>query len=202
MKRMIVIAVLVLALIAAVSWIQVDGQLHAVAASLAVAIRGSDGWYAHPTLASRADDIDGVYVVSPEMPAGANFAAVRVDSMTGEQTATSVTLDPGSPFHAFVPAAVRADVRGFHFERPVLHLWSFPDGGGPGIHRVDSATGRLAVMAERRTLLTRKVFNSSSTPEVLSLVSADRFGRWHAALARNGSGWTLFLFTRNPVEEP
>jgi hypothetical protein len=201
MKRMILIAVLVLVLMAAASSIHVDGQLQAVGPRLAVTIRGSEAWYTNPTLASRTDDPRGVYVVLPAMPAGPNFAAIRVDTATGEQTQTSVTLDPGSPYRAFVPATVRADVRGLHFGRPAFHLLSIPNGGGPGVHRVDSATGRLAVKADGRTLLTRNVFNSSSTPELLSLVSEDPDGRWLAALARTGNGWSLFLFTSNRVEE-
>ena len=229
MKRMIIVAVLVLVLVAAASSLHVEGQLHAVAPQLAVAIRGSEAWYTHPTLASRADDARGVYVVLPAMPASSFrapesarnlgggdphpdsspsdaarndvFAALRIDSVTGEQTTTSVTLDPKSPYRAFVPATVQADVHGLHFKRPAFHLLSIPTGGGPGVHRVDSATGRLDVTTEGRTLLTRNVFNSSSTPELLSLVSADPNGRWLAALARIGDGWTLFLFARNHVEE-
>ena len=92
-------------------------------------------------------------------------------------------------------------MRGLRFGRPALHLMSFPDGKGPGVHRVDSATGRMAVRAEERLLLTRNVFNSSSTPELLSLISADSNGRWLAALTRTDGGWKLFLFARNQVEE-
>ncbi len=201
MKRMIVVAVLVLVVLAVASAVHVDGKLQAIAPSLSVMIHGSEAWYTHPTLASRADDARGVYVVVPMLPAGQNFAAVRIDTASGDQTLTTVTLDPGSPFRAFTPAAVRADVRGLHFARPALHLATFPDGKGPGVHGVDSATGRLAVKTDGRTLLTRNVFNSSSTPELLSLVSADPNGRWLAALARAGNGWSLFLFTRNRVEE-
>jgi hypothetical protein len=57
------------------------------------------------------------------------------------------------------------------------------------------------VKTDERLLLTRNVFNSSGTPELLSLVSSDPNGRWLAALTRAGDGWKLFLFSRNRVED-
>ena len=201
MKRMIMAIVLAIVALAVASAIHVEGELRPVKPALAVAIRGSEAWYAQPSLASRADDARAVYVVAPVLPSGDAFPAVRIDTATGEQTATAVTLGPRSPFRAFMPAGARADMRGLRFGRPALHLMSFPDGKGPGVHRVDSATGRMAVMAEERLLLTRNVFNSSSTPELLSLISVDPNGRWLAALTRTDGGWKLFLFARNRVEE-
>ncbi len=193
--------VLALVALAVASAVHVDGELRPINPALTTGIRGSEGWYARPTMASRADDARAVYLVSPTMPSGDAFSAVRIDVASGEQTPTTVTLGPRSPFRAFDPAPVRVDVRGVRFGRPALYLLSFPEGKGPGVHRVDSATGRLAVMAGERPLLTRNVFNSSSTPELLSLVSADPNGRWLAALTRADGGWNLFLFARNRVEE-
>lgn len=194
-------AVLAVVALAVASAIHVEGVLRPIKPALAVAIRGSEAWYAQPILACRAEDARAVYVVAPMLPSGDAFSAVRIDTETGEQTATTVTLGPTSPFRAFMPARARADMRGLRFGRPALHLFTFPDGKGPGVHRVDSATGRMAVMAGERTLLTRNVFNSSSTSELLSLISADPNGRWLAALTRADGGWKLFLFTPNRVEE-
>ena len=201
MKRTLtMLAVLVVAL-AVASAVHVDGELRPVSPSLSVAIRGSEGWYAHPTLASRADDGRGVYVVAPVLPEGRSFPAIRVDTVNGTQSAASVVLDPSSPFRAFTPAAARAEVRGLRFQRPALHLMTLPDGKGPGVHRVDSATGRLAVRTDERILVTRNVFNSRSTPEVLSLVLTDPNGRWLSVLTRTDSSWELFLFSPDRVEE-
>ena len=198
---MIMATVLAVVALAVASAIHVEGELRPVKPALAVAIRGSEAWYVRPILTSRADDAGGVYVVATALPSGEDFSAVRIDTATGEQTAATVTLGPQSPFRAFIEAGARADMRGLRFGRPAPHLFTYPDGKGPGVHRVDSATGRMAVMAGERLLLTRNVFNSSSTPELLSLVSADPNGRWLAALTRAGGGWKLFLFTPNRVEE-
>jgi hypothetical protein len=202
MKRMLVMLAVVFAALALVSMLHFEGEVKAVGPKLALPIQGSEPWYAQPLLASRRDDAGAVYVVAPALPAGAMFSAIRVDTKSGEETATTIALDPSSPFQTFKPADARADVAGIHFERPALSLFSLPDGKGPGVHRVDSATGRLSVKTDGRTLLTRKVFNSSTTAETLSLVSADPNGHWLAAFTRSGTGgWKLFLFTRNRVEE-
>ena len=194
MKRLLLIGVLLLIALALVSSIHIDGEVQGVEPVLATVIRGSETWYTHSVLAARAGDTKAVYVVAPALPDGETFSAVRIDAMSGEQTETTVTLGPSSPFRTFAPAEVRVALRGLRFARPALHLLSFPGGKGPGIHRVDSATGQLTVMAGERSLLTRNVFNSSSTLELLSRVSEDPDGRWLAALARTDGGWTLFLF--------
>lgn len=201
MKRLLMVGVLLLLTMAAVSAIHVDGELQPVGPVLATTIRGSEAWYAHPLLAARAGDAKAVYVVAPALPDGGTFSAIRIDAVSGEQTAATVTLDPSSPFRVFAPAGARVALRGLRFARPALHLLTYPEGKGPGIHRVDSATGHLTVMAGERSLLTRNVFNSSSTPELLSLVSEDPYGRWLAALTRADGGWNLFLFTHSRVEE-
>lgn len=198
MKRIFVVLILSLGALAVGSTIHIDGELKPVRPTLAVAIRDSEGWYAYPIVGSRADDARSVYIVAPVLPSGENFPAVRIDTVTGEQTAATVRLGPRSPLRTFMPAGAQAGVRGVHFGRPALHLLSFPEGKGPGVHRVDSATGRLVVKSGERMLLTRYVFNSSTTPELLSLVSADPNGRWLALLTRReGGGWKVFLFARN-----
>ena len=140
-------------------------------------------------------------MIAPAQPRGDRFDAIRVDTNAGAQREASVTLGPQSPYKPFLPAYVRADVHGLRFQRPALHLLTFPDGKGPGLHHVDSATGEIVIVLEengaQRPLLTRSAFNSSSAAELLSLVSADPGGRWIAALSRTSGGWVLFLFPRS-----
>ncbi len=201
MKRMLIALVLLMAIAVIASLVHFDGEVHAVDPKLAITIRDSATWYAHPILVAGAGDPQSIYVITPAMPRDGRFAAIRVDSSSGAQSEASVTLGPQSPFRPFLPAPVRADVHGLRFRRPALHLMTFPDGRGPGVHRVDSATGRLAIVLDengaQRTLLTRQAFNSSSAAEMLSLLSAHPGGRWIAALSRGSAGWTLYLFPRS-----
>src|SRR5207237_3589956 len=116
------------------------------------------------------------------------FAAIRVDTNDGAQTTTDSALGPQSQYRAFLPAYVKADVRGVRFQRPALYLATIPGGKGPGVHAVDSATGEIAIVYDRngaqRALLTRTAFNSSKAAEMLSLITADPRGRRFAALSR------------------
>lgn len=183
------------------SLIHWDGPVRAVAPKLTVKISGSAAWYTPPLLAAHATDPGGIYAAIPDaLPAGGQFAAVRIDASTGEQTPSSLMLGPGSPFQAYSPAPVRAEIHGLHFQRPALHLLSFPAGKGPGIHWVDSATGRMQIVfdenGEHRTLLSIGAVNSGKAAERLARVSTDPSGRWIAALARDPDGWTLHLFSR------
>jgi len=197
-KRML-IALLVLAAIAVIaSLVQFDGAVKAVDPKLAAPIRDSAAWFSAPQLVANASEPGAIYIVAPEAPGGDRFAAVRVDVNSGVQSDATVVLGPGSNYRPFLPAFVKADVHGVRFARPAFHLLTFPDGKGPGFHRVDSATGRIEIVYDRngaqRPLLTRTAFNSSSAAEMLSLVSADPDGRWIAALTRTSAGWMLYLF--------
>jgi hypothetical protein len=194
-NRLVVAALFIVVAIAAASAVHYEGSVRPNGARVDVMIRESASWYAPPIVVARDDDRNGIYIVAPALPQGTEFAAIRIDTRTHEQTRTRVTLASQSPFRPFAPAgALRAQVRGVRFDRPAFHLLSFPDGGGPGVHRVDSATGRLDVMSGDRLLLTCNVFNSSNTAEVLSLISSDRGGRWLAALTRAPEGWRIFVF--------
>ncbi|PYV15974.1 MAG: hypothetical protein DMG07_08670 [Acidobacteria bacterium] len=200
MKRMLVALVVLLAVIAIASLVRFEGDVHAVSPQVATTIRDSETWYANPQLVAKDDDLRAVYVVKPDAPGDNRFAAVRVDA-AGQQTSASVMLGPQSQFRPFLPAAsVRAVVYGLRFQRPAFHVLTFPDGKGPGVHHVDSATGRIEiVLAEsgaQRLLLTCWVFNSSNTAEMLSRISADPGGQWIAALSRTSAGWMLYLFPR------
>ena len=199
MKRMLLVLLILVALAVIASLLHFDGDVHAVDAQMVASIHDSATWFGRPQLVSNASDSNAIYLIAPEVPRDNKFAAVRIDTASGAQTDTQLVLGPESPFRPFVPAHVKADVRGVRFERPALHLMTFPDGKGPGVHGVDSATGRLAIVVDKgsahRPLLTRTVFNSSSAAEMLSLVSADPGGRWIAALSRSSGGWKLYLFS-------
>jgi hypothetical protein len=197
---MLIVLVILVAVVVIAS-LHFDGALRPQSPAIAVLIAGSSGWYVHPQIVASDADADAVYVVAAALPHGDRFDAVRIDVANGTQSTTTVTLGPGSPFRPFVPAPVRADVLGVRFPRPVLHLMSLPDGRGPGVHAVDSATGRIAIVLDddgaQRQLFTRSAFNSSTAAETISLISADQGGRWIAALSRSPGGWTLFLFPRS-----
>lgn len=193
-------AVLILAIVVVGSLVQSNGRDRAINPQLTVAIQNSTSWYVPPNLVANASDSNGVYVVVPDAPAGDRFAVVRIDVSTGVQTTSNVAIGPQSPFRPFAPAAVHAEVHGVHFQRPAVHLMTFPDGKGPGVHLVDSATGRIDVVLDEfgahRPLLSRSAFNSSTALELLSRVSKDPNGRWIAAVSRNSAGWLLHLFSR------
>jgi hypothetical protein len=200
-KQTLIIAVVIaiLVLLIAVGSYQFDGPVRPVDPQLAVILRESATWYEYPGIEASLTDPSGVYVLLPGMPDDHRFAALRIDVHTGEQMATRIEIGPQSSFRSFMPARVRAEIDGIRFRRPAAHLMTFPDGGGPGIHFTDSATGRINVVFDeggsRRVLLTRKAFNSSSTEELLARVAADPTGRWIAAVWRDSSGWMLYLFS-------
>ncbi|MDQ6800367.1 MAG: hypothetical protein M3041_05965 [Acidobacteriota bacterium] len=200
MKRMLTLFVVLISVLVIASILHFDGAVHGVSPRVAEVIHGSGGWYAQPQLVTTDRDPQAIYVIGPAQPRGNRFDAVRIDTYVGAQRETSVTLGPHSSYKPFLPAFVRADVHGVRFQRPALHLMTFPGGKGPGVHHVDSATGEIVIVFEengaQRPILTRSSYNSSSAAELLSLVSADPGGRWIAALSRTSGGWRLFLFPR------
>lgn len=202
LKKLMIIIAFVLGSAVAGSMVKIDGSFRAINPLMEVLLKNSTSWYTQPLLVSNMDDSNGVYVVVPVPPIGDCFVAVRIDTITGAQTASNVTINPNSHFRPFAPAPVQAEVHGVHFRRPAIYLIKFPDNGkGPGVHLVDSASGRLDIVlgthSKHRPLLTRIVFNSSSISEILSLVSIDPNGRWIAALLHDSNGWSLNLFS-NP----
>lgn len=190
---MLVLLLLLLVILVAASMMHFDGAVRAVSPRVAAMIQGSAGWYTAPQLVATDSDPNAVYVVAPALPRGDRFEAVRIDA-NGAQRETTIALGPQSPYKPFVPANVRVSVRGVRFDRPAFHLMTFPDGKGPGFHRVDSVTGKIVVLAGERPLITRAAFNSSGVAELLSLVSEERSGRWIAVLSRASGGWMLSLF--------
>jgi hypothetical protein len=200
-KRMLTLFVVLIAILVIASILHFDGAVHGVSPRLAEVIHGSGGWYVQPQLVTTDRDPQAIYVIGPAQRSGNRFDAVRIDTYVGAQREASVMLGPHSSYKPFLPAFVHADVHGVRFQRPALHLMTFPDGKGPGVHHVDSATGEIVIVFEengaQRPILTRSAYNSSSAAELLSLVSADPGGRWIAALSRTSGGWTLFLFPRS-----
>src|SRR6266849_2571641 len=199
---MLILLLILLAIVVTASMLHFDGAVHAVSPRLAEGIQGSGAWYVHPQLVMTDADPYAIYIVAPAVPRGDRFDAVRIDTTAGAQRETRIPLGPSSPYKPFVPAGVVSlHVRGLRLQRPALHLMTFPDGRGPGVHRVDSATGEIIIVLEQngqqRPILTRRAFNSSSAAELLSLVWADPSGRWIVALSRTSGGWMLFLFPRN-----
>jgi hypothetical protein len=188
-KTMIVLALTAVALVLVCSFVHTDGVLRPAASAIVVPLHGSETWYAEPALASKAGDPGAVYIV----PNVAAPDALRVDTAHGTQTPAEMRPQREE---LFVPAQVSAGVRGLRFRRPALHLAALPDGRGPGLHLADSVTGVVDVRAGTQLLLSRTVFNSSSTEELLARTWTDPGGRWIALLSRSADGWTLYLFAR------
>lgn len=201
MKGTLTVVAVLAAIVLIASAVHSDGDVQAVSADLAVTIDDSNGWFQHPQLVVSDADRDAVYVLAPANPTGDRFAAVRVDTSNGSQRSVAIALGPGSGYKPCLPASVNVVVRGVRIRRPAFHVMSLPDGKGAGVHFVDSATGTITVAENgtQRPLLTRNAFNSSSAAELMSLVSDDPDGRWIAAVARNKSGWSLYLFRRSAV---
>ena len=187
--RAMMILLLSAALLLTCCFVHVDGMLHPVRPALVIHLEASGTWYAEPALACKGDDPNAVYVV----PNVAAPSAVRVDTTTGTQSAAALRAERGQ---LFVPAGASAEVRGLNIRRPAFHLFALPDGRGPGLHLVASATGVVRLRVQAETLLSRKVFNSSSTAELIARTWADPSGRWIASLSQSADGWTLYLFAR------
>jgi hypothetical protein len=158
-------------------------------------------WSPPPLLLQREDEPGSVYVVPGKLPVDGQFEAVRVELKSGARSGTRIRFGPGTPFIPFDSAETTGtpalELRGLAIARPTLHLFSFPDGGGPGFHREESATGmvRVSAKAQGRLLLERSVINSSALPEMRALLWSDRSRRLAAFLSRETRGWTLYLFS-------
>jgi hypothetical protein len=83
MRRFLIGVIAVGLLVTIASIAGYDGPLTPVKPDISITIRGSQNWIGPPVVVARTADPDGVYVVAPEMPAGDEFAAIRVSSMTG-----------------------------------------------------------------------------------------------------------------------
>jgi hypothetical protein len=204
MKRMRKRGFIVLAVAAVMVWytVRIDGALRPVQRALTVTVPNAT--LVTPALYRSDADPHAVYVVFDALRPDKRFDATRVDSRTGAQTPAVIAIGPGSGMVPFTDADVRVAVAGLSLRRPSFHLLRFPEGGGPGVHLVDSDTGVVRLTAgdgaTRRTLIARWVFNSSTTGELRSQASTDAAGRTIAVVARSSAGWTLHLFDKFPEE--
>ena len=200
-KRGIAVAV---AAAAVTAWyaVRIDGALRPAAPAVSVALPGTS--LVTPAVYRGEDDANAVYVVYADLDGAprtdGRFDATRVDVRTGAHSPAVIAIGPRSGFSPFLEADARIEVEGLSLRRPTFYLFRLPDGRGPGIHLVDSDTGVAKLNAGGRTLVTRRVFNSSKVRELRSLVSTDANGTTIAVVAQSPSGWTLHLFQKLPEE--
>lgn len=194
--------VISIAAVAALYAVHCEGALRPATHAVVVALPTSS--LVTPAIYRSDSDANAVYVVYGESADGVRFAATRVDVRSGAQSPAQIAIGPQSGYTPFIEGMVQSEVDGLSLRRPVFHLFRLPDGGGPGIHLVDSDTGvaRLTVGdgAARHTLMSRWVFNSSRTAELRSLATADPDGKYAAVVTRTPDGWTLHLFDTHPEE--
>jgi|SRR5689334_14344869 len=182
--------------------VRFDGAPKPVDPLLAIPLQEAPSWQSQPALLQNIDVPDAVYVVSGSPSADGLFEAVRLEIHGGARSRARIRPGPHTAYLPFDPAELTGipaiDFRGMTLRRPVLHLFTFPGPGGPGLHLVDSATGVVHVVAgtgrRRHTLLTLHLVNSSSLGEIRSLLWSDRSRRLAAFLWREGGTWTLYLF--------
>lgn len=196
--------VLLSAAVVVLCWylVRFDGAPKPVDPLLAVPLQEAPAWRSQPALLQNVDEPDAIYVVSGPPGADGRFEAFRLEIHGGARSPARIRFGPRTAYLPFDSAELTGipavDFRGMTLRRPVLHLFTFPGPGGPGFHLVDSATGVVHVVAGtgkgRHTLLTLHLVNSSSLPEIRSLLWSDRSRSLAAFLWREGGTWTLYLF--------
>jgi hypothetical protein len=199
--------------LAIVGWyvVRFDGEPRPVDPLLVVQFGDGAQWLATPLLMEKAGEPEAVYVVPGSMPADGGFDAVRVSVPGGTRRPTRITIGPESEFAPFESAelldTITVDLSGVTLSRPTFHLFTFPgNGGGPGLHVVESATGVARLVARTpagaRPLLARTVINSNTVHEMKSLASTNRAGSLAAFLWRAKDGWSLYVFSLDPGRKP
>jgi len=186
-------------LILAAFVVGIDGPFRPIEPLLTVQVAGSAGWFpVVPVLVSNGEDPGAIYVVRPDSARGREFDAVRVDLANGRQTPASVPLGPDSSYRPLLPAEVGASVAGLRFDRPAFHLFSLPDGKGPGIHRVDSATGKIEIAIHsggaRHPILKGFGVNTNGLSELASRIFVDPGKGLCAVTLRERGGLALHVF--------
>jgi len=164
-------------------------------------------WLSQPTLLQNVNEPGAIYIVPGIQGSDGLFEALRLDVNSGGRSSVRILFGPDSAYLPFESAEVvghpTIELHGLSLSRPTFHLLTFPGGGGPGFHLVESATGVAHVVARTptadRTLLTRTAINSSSMLEMRSLLWSDRARRLAAFLSREADGWTLYLFSLGPT---
>lgn len=185
-----------------------DGEPKPVAPLLVVPLHEAPAGRAQPTLLQNVNEPAALYIVAGLPGADGLFEALRLDVKSGARSSARIQFGPNTAYMPFdsaenvgIPAL---EFRGLAHRRPTPYLFRFPGPGGPGFDWVDSATGVMHIVAgagnSRRTLLTLSLFNSSSVPEMRSLLWSDRSRRLAAFLWRESGVWTLYLFSLSPAQ--
>lgn len=196
LKPVLIAATSLFVLALCASFAQFDGADRFHNPQVAAVLPGSHKWLSRPALVEDESDPGAVYAVAPELSATGLHPAFRIDCGSGTVKAVNIPLGPKSPFRNFTIVEMRAKVRGLRIKRPAFHLMSLPDGKGPGMHLVDSASGTVDIMpaGSSRVLLSRVVFNSSEVDLLTESFFQDPGQKWTVALTRYPSGWKLSLF--------
>jgi len=188
--------------------VRFDGDPHPVDPLLVARLHEGPEWLSQPTLLQKVNEPAAIYIVPGIQGSDGLFEALRLDVNSGGRSSVRMLFGPDSAYIPFESAEVAGnpaiEFHGLSLSRPTFHLLTFPGGGGPGFHLVESATGVAHVVARTsatpRTLLTRTAINSNSMPEMRSLLWSDRARRLAAFLSRDPDGWTLYLFSLDPTQ--
>ena len=188
--------------------VRFDGDPQPVAPLLVVPLSEAPAWQSPPTLLHNINEPGAIYIVNGLPGFDGLFEALRLEVKSGARSSAGIRVGPNTAFIPFDSAEVvgipAIEFRGLRHRRPTPYLLKFPGPGGPGFDLVDSATGVVQIVAGtgtgRRTLLTLTLINSSSLPEMRSLLWADRSRRLTAVLWRESGLWTLYLFSLLPAQ--
>lgn len=185
-----------------------DGDPQPVAPLLVVPLHEAPAWQSAPTLLQHINEPGVIYIVTGMPGSDGLFDALRLDVKSGARSSARIRFGPNTAFIPFDSAEAvglpALEFRGLRHRRPTPYLFKFPGPGGPGFDFVDSATGVVHIVAGtgagKRTLLTLTLINSSSMPEMRSLLWSDRSRRLAAVFWRESGLWTLYLFSLLPTQ--
>lgn len=188
--------------------VRFDGDPQPVDPLLVAPLPEAPAWQSQPTLLQNINDPAAIYIVTGMPGSDGLFDALRLDVKSGARSSARIKFGPNTAFIPFDSAETvgipAMEFRGLRHRRPTPYLVKFPGPGGPGFDFVDSATGVVHIVAgtgtSRRTLLAITLINSSSMPEMRSLLWADRSRRLAAVLWRESDLWTLYLFSLMPTQ--
>ena len=188
--------------------VRFDGDPQPVDPLIVTLLHEVPEWLSQPLLLQNIKEPGAIYIVPGAQGSDGLFEAVRLDVKSGARSSARILFGPDTAFMPFDSAEVvgipAIELHGLSLPRPTFHLLTFPGGGGPGFHLVDSATGVVHVVVRtpttRRTLLTRTVVNSSGMLEMKSQLWSDRARRLAAFLSPGADGWTLYLFALGPTQ--
>jgi hypothetical protein len=185
-----------------------DGDPQPIDPLLVAALHESPAWQAQPMLLQNISEPTAIYIVTGLPGSDGLFEALRLDVNNGARSSVRIRFGPNTdyiPFDSAETVGIPAiEFRGLRHRRPTPYLVKFPGPGGPGFDFVDSATGVVHIVAGtgtgRRTLLTLTLINSSSVPEMRSLLWSDQSRRLAAVLWRETDIWILYLFSLIPTQ--